>query len=192
MSAPKLAVLAIAVLLKVDLCTVSGGDLVVVRPREIDEVLINPGMGFMTFQRFNGDRLNNGVQWTEGFHIDYQLSTGTLTNRDHPLTSIAYFRVYWRFVEPEAEAYRWDLLDRALAAARDHKQTLMLRIAPYGTGPETDVPSWYRALVAGDERETHLPLEKWRVHPENPLYFKHFGGLIRALGARYDGHPDLE
>ena len=116
----------------------------------------------------------------------------SLTNRDHPLTSIAYFRVYWRFVEPEAEAYRWDLLDRALAAARDHKQTLMLRIAPYGTGPETDVPSWYRALVAGDERETHLPLEKWRVHPENPLYFKHFGGLIRALGARYDGHPDLE
>ena len=28
---------------------------VTVRPQEIDDVLINPGIGFMTFQRFNGD-----------------------------------------------------------------------------------------------------------------------------------------
>ena len=159
MSALKLAVLAMAVLLKVDLCTVCAADLVVVRPREIDEVLVNPGMGFMTFQRFNGDRLNNGVEWTEGFPIDYQLSTGTLTNQDHPLTSIAYFRVYWRFVEPEAGVYRWDLLDRALAAARDYQQTLMLRIAPSGTGPETDVPAWYRALVAAMSVKRTCP---WR------------------------------
>ena len=29
-----------------------------VRPKEIDDVLTNPGIGFMTFQRFNGDELN--------------------------------------------------------------------------------------------------------------------------------------
>jgi len=34
--------------------------------------LTNPGMGFMTFQRFNGDNLNKGDGWTEGFPIDYQ------------------------------------------------------------------------------------------------------------------------
>ena len=33
-----------------------------VRPVEIDDVLINPGIGFMTFQRFNGDALNEGKQ----------------------------------------------------------------------------------------------------------------------------------
>jgi hypothetical protein len=108
------------------------------------------------------------------------------------MTSIAYFRVYWKFVEPEAGAYRWELLDKALAAARQRGQSLMLRIAPYGTGADTDAPGWYRALVAGQEMEKKLPIEKWRVHPENPLYLRHFGGLIRALGARYDGHPDLE
>ena len=32
----------------------------VIRPIEIDDVLTNPGMGFMTFQRFNGDSLNEG------------------------------------------------------------------------------------------------------------------------------------
>ena len=29
----------------------------VVRPKEIDDVLNNPGIGFTTFQRFNGDTL---------------------------------------------------------------------------------------------------------------------------------------
>ena len=71
----------------------------VVRPREIDEVLTNPGSGFMTFQRFNGDSLNQGLKWTEGFPIDYQEFKGTLENKNHPATSIAYFRIYWKFVE---------------------------------------------------------------------------------------------
>jgi len=167
-------------------------DMVTVRPQEIDDVLVNPGIGFTTFQRFNGDRLNQGLKWTEGFPIEYQEFTGSLTNQDHPLTTIAYFRLYWKFVEPEPGAYRWDLLDQALSTARSRGQTLMLRIAPYGTGKDNDVPAWYRALVVGQAIEKDLPEPKWRVHPENPLYVRHFGGLIRALGARYNGHPDLE
>jgi hypothetical protein len=167
-------------------------DLVTVRPKESDDVLVNPGMGFTTFQRFNGDRLNEGLQWTEGFPIEYQPFTGSLTNRDHPLTSLAYFRVYWKFMEPAAGAYRWDLLDQALATAQARGQTLMLRIAPYGTDTNNDVPAWYRALIAGQAMEKNLPVEKWRVNPENPLYLQRFGGLIRNLGARYDGNPHLE
>ena len=68
-------------------------DPVIVRPKEIDDVLTNPGMGFMTFQRFNGDELNQGLKWTEGFPIVYQPFKGSLGNKDHPDTSIAYFRV---------------------------------------------------------------------------------------------------
>ncbi|MGO8674990.1 MAG: DUF4832 domain-containing protein [Limisphaerales bacterium] len=168
------------------------GEVVTVRPKEIYEVLVNPGVGFTTFQRFNGDALNDGLGWTEGFPIEYQPFSGSLTNRDHPMSSIAYFRVYWKFVEPEPGVYRWELFDKALAVAHERGQSLMLRIAPYGTGADTDVPGWYRALVTGRELEQKVPIEKWRVHPENPLYARHFGGLIRALGARYDGHPDLE
>jgi len=185
-SLPPLLVLA------ANLVSAWASDLIVVRPKESQEVLVNPGMGFTTFQRFNGDSLNDGLKWTEGFPIEYQPFTGSLTNQNHPLTSIAYFRVYWRFVEPKPGEYQWALFDRALATARARGQTLMLRIAPYGTGTDNDVPDWYRALVAGQDLEKNLPVEKWRVHPENPLYLRHFGGLIRSLGARYDGHPDLE
>jgi len=164
--------------------------IVTVRPAEIDDVLVNPGIGFMTFQRFNGDELNAGLRWTEGFPIEYQEFKGSLENKNHPATSIAYFRVYWKFVEPEAGKYNWAMIDTALRTARGRGQTLMLRIAPYGTTKDNDVPDWYRQTM-GDETGKKL-IAKWRTDPEDPRYARHFGDMVRAMGARYDGHPDLE
>lgn len=165
---------------------------VIVRPKEIDDVLTNPGIGFMTFQRFNGDALNEGVRWTEGFPIAYQEFKGSLKNKDHPDTSIAYFRIYWRYIEPERGKYAWDQFDNAIKTAHARGQTLMIRIAPYGSSgtQKDDVPDWYRQMV-GDETGK-LPVQKWRTDPEDPRYAKAFGDMIRAFGKRYDGHPDLE
>jgi hypothetical protein len=77
---------------------------VIFRPKEIDDVLTNPGIGFMTFQRFNGDTLNQAKGWTEGKPIVYQDFDGDLTNEGYPDTTIAYFRIYWKFIEPEQRA----------------------------------------------------------------------------------------
>jgi hypothetical protein len=162
---------------------------VIVRPKEIDDVLNNPGIGFSTFQRFNGDALNAGTGWTEGHPIEYQEFDGDLTNPDYPATTTAYFRVYWRYVEPEPERYNWPMLDKALKTAAERGQTLCLRIATYAEGENEDVPDWYRKLVGPEPK---LASDKWRTDPENPNYVRYFGGMIRALGERYDGHPDLE
>ena len=162
---------------------------VIVRPKEINDILTNPGIGFMTFQRFNGDTLNEAKGWTEGKPIVYQDFDGNLENKGYPMTTIAYFRIYWKFIEPQKGKYRWDLIDKALETARQREQSLMLRIAPYGTGTQNDVPDWYREMV-GEKKE--LPERKWQVDPEHPWYVKHFAGMIRKLGKRYDGHPDLE
>ena len=176
------------------LTTVSGvqalaQETVIVRPTEIDDVLTNPGIGFMTFQRFNGDDLNAAKRWTEGKPIVYQEFDGNLENKDHPMTTIAYFRIYWKFIEPQMGKYRWDMIDKALETARQRNQTLMLRIAPYGTGTENDVPKWYREMVG--EKKDWIE-KKWQVDPEHSRYVKHFAGMIRLLGRRYDGHSDLE
>ncbi len=162
---------------------------VTVRPIVIDEVLLNPGIGFTTFQRFNGDDLNEGSRWTEGFPIEYQDFDGDLTNKDYPQTTIAYFRVNWRFVEQEKEKYNWGMIDKALDTAAQRGQTLMLRISPYEGDDAKDVPAWYREMV-GDAK--NLKSDKWRVDPEDPRFLQYFGGMIQALGNRYDGHPDLE
>lgn len=163
---------------------------VFVRPVEINDVLINPGMGFTTFQRFNGDTLNAGMGWTEGLPIVYQEFDGDLTNRDYPQTSIAYFRVNWRFLETGPGVYNWQMIDRALETAASRGQTLMLRISPYEAGEEKDVPDWYRKMVGPDTLAGSG--KHWRVDPEDPRYVQYFGGMIKAMGERYDGHPDLE
>ena len=160
---------------------------------EINDVLTNPGMGFMTFQRFNGDTLNEGAGWTEGFPINYQSFDGNLTNKNHPATTIAYWRIYWKFLEPEMGKYHWEMIDKALEVARSRGQSLLLRVAPYGTGDKTDVPDWYRKIVGPNRNwKYNNPVNAWVVDPEDPRYNEHFGGMIRALADRYDGHPDLE
>src|SRR6185437_15109704 len=96
---------------------------IVVKPKPFDGILVNPDIGFTTFQRFNGDNLNAGTIWTEGFPIKPQPTDGKLRNKDYPMTSIAYFRVYWRFVEPEEGVYNWGMLDKALQTAHARHQT---------------------------------------------------------------------
>lgn len=184
-------------------CSVSALPLVaqqmtVVKPLESDAVLNNPGIGFTTFQRFNGDALNAGTAWTEGFPIEYQKSLNPSPELGNPSSSIAYLRLYWRFIEPSRGDYQWNLIDKALETARQHGQTLMLRIAPYGTKEKEDVPAWYRQqtgeALAKDRPKADwaATTAKWMVNPENPAYSRDFGGLIRKLGERYDGNPNLE
>jgi len=54
----------------------------------------------MTFQRFNGDALNDGLKWTEGFPIAYQDFKGSLKNRISPIRRWP-IPGYWRYLEPE-------------------------------------------------------------------------------------------
>jgi len=149
-------------------------NLTVIKPVEINDVLVNPGMGFMTFQRTDGDKEEIAV-------------------KDFPVMTITYWRKYWRLIEPEMDQYRWDLIDKALEEARAKGQTLLIRICPYGTRDEEDVPGWYRELVGPNRKwKYQSDVNGWMVDAEDPRYAEHFGGLIRDLGARYDGHPDLE
>ena len=86
-------------------------------------------------------------------------------------------------MEPAPGQYAWAMIDRALATAASRGQALVLRVSPY-EGDEMDVPDCARRVGA----ERSLANSKWRTDPENPLYVESFGGLVRSLGRRYDGH----
>ena len=165
-----------------------------IRPKRIDDVLTNPGMGFTTFQRFNhSDDLDKAI---EGLPVHYKWPYQSRTADDHPVSAIAYMRFYWKFLEPERGRYRWDIIDKALDGARKHSQEVMFRVAPYGTGDDDDVPGWYREMV-GPERRNNGDKWKydgpyWMVDANDPRYAECFGGFVRELGKRYDNHPDLD
>jgi hypothetical protein len=162
---------------------------VVVRPIEIQDVLVNPGMGIQTFQRYNGDAINAGTRWSEVG------PTGRLKSPaakpDFPDTSIAYFRWFWSQIETEQGKYRWDILDLALEECRKHGQQLDFRLMPYDESHP--LPEWYRNSGA---RRANKPGDKdgniWSPDSDDPLYAKYWGALVAAAGARYDGHPYLD
>src|SRR5437763_14700816 len=110
-------------------CARAQSETVVVRPVESDEVLVNPGMGITTFQRFTGQAFNSGLTWSEEGPTA-KLADAT-ESPDFPATSIAYCRWFWETIEPEPGHYRWEIIDTALAEARRHQQTLAIRLMPY-------------------------------------------------------------
>ncbi len=162
---------------------------VVVRPVESDELLVNPGMGITTFQRFNGQELNAGLTWSEEGPTA-KLSDAT-RKPEFPNTSIAYCRWFWSTIEPEQGRVRWEIIDTALRQAREHDQTLAIRLMPYDQ--KHPLPEWYRNSGA---RRANKDSDKdgavWQPDFADPLYLKFWGRLIASAGSHYDGHPDLE
>ncbi len=162
---------------------------VIVRPIETHDVLVNPGMGITTFQRFNGQPLNPGLKWSEE-GPPTKLDAAP-TPPDFPDTSISYCRWFWSAIQPEHGKYRWDIIDLALEEAREHRQTLAIRLMPYDQ--KHPLPDWYRNSGA---RRTNKPTDKdgeiWQPDFSDPLYLKYWGELVAEAGRRYDGHPYLD
>jgi hypothetical protein len=161
----------------------------VVRPVEIQDVLVNPGMGITTFQRFNGQALNSPLKWSESGPITKLPQAAT--KPDFPDTSISYCRWYWNVIEPEPGKFRWDIVDLALQEARKHGQTLAIRLMPYSD--KDPLPAWYRNSGA---RRANRPSDKdgniWQPDFSDPLYLKDWGELVAEAGKRYDGNPTLD
>lgn len=161
------------------------GQNLIIKPKEIDDVLINPGVGFTTFHHFNGDHLTGGDAWAPE-SIDSMLqSNGDLEYFEYPPTSIAYFRWYWDEMEPEQGNYNWELIDETIERARQNGQTLAFRVMPQNGTPKA--PKWYREIAPGFEYG-----ESWMPDYEDPLFKKHYGNMIKALAERYDGHPIVD
>ena len=153
---------------------------VVVRPAEIDSVLVNPGMGFNVSQHISRHPDSDGT---------YPITEPDLGPDEYPECTLAYIRFDWCFFEEERGKYSWYIIDRALALAKERGQRLMLRVVPYGSRPDADIPSWLRAEI-GPSGE--LPHSFWRVDHEDPRYIRALTQMVSAVGQRYDGHPDLE
>jgi hypothetical protein len=161
-----------------------------IRPEYTDAVLNNPHKGTSTFQRFEGDPLYPTTSWDDSKGpTEFSELKPPLVNKNYPPTRISYCRWLWSVLEPEEGKIRFDIIDNALAAAKKRGQTLSMRTQPF---IDEKVPAWYWKTGAKYDEE-HFKKTGQKIPDHNdPLYIKHWGNHIRALGKRYDGHPDLE
>jgi hypothetical protein len=137
---------------------------VVREPQETDELFANPGMGWQTFHTFaDEDRHLQGLP-----------------------SASAYFRFYWREIEPADGQIDFARLDGLLAHARKAGQKLAFRNMCTGSSQYTDVPQWLKDEgckgVEFRYRENDEP--RWVPVWEDPLFLKRHLRLIRALGRR--------
>ncbi|HLK20780.1 MAG TPA: DUF4832 domain-containing protein [Bryobacteraceae bacterium] len=158
----------------------------VVHPRLIDNILVNPGMGIQTFQRYNGDALNEGVKWSEEGPIETPVAPQNPV--DFPKSTISYCRWFWETIEPEQGKVRWEILDRALSDAAKHGQQLAIRLMPYDQ--KHALPVWYQK--SGAKRINREGEKIWEPDFSDPLYLKYWGALVKEAGRRYDGNPNLD
>jgi len=131
-----------------------------------------PGVGFQTFGRFEDEDVNLAQM---------PFKSGS-----------AYFRWMWLDLEPEEGVYNWELIDTHLKRARENNQTLEFRVMLEWPGAyDVGIPQWLvnkgvsMRLTNCEDEDYYSP------DLEDPVIKDHHTKLIKALGARYDGHPDL-
>ena len=142
----------------------STGTVVTVHPREIDDVLDNPGMGF----------------------ADFHFGFGHPPKADeYPHTTVAYFRWPWAELEPAEGQYNFALVDGIIAQAKAKGETLAIRIvSEYKTG----TPQWLLDKGVGSVKESD------GIFPDynNPIFLDYHERLIRAFGDRYGRSLDID
>ncbi len=163
------------------------------RPREMTVPLLsNPGKGCATFQRFNGDPLNEGTGWSEEGPLTFPLPRTDVAAGYLPST-VSYCRWFWDVLEPAPGRLDFSMIEGALAMARARGQSVQVRLMPFGAHGQPQLPGWYRARYRATPSREHGP-EKAFLEPDydSPEYFDRWGRVIAAFARRFDGHPDLE
>jgi hypothetical protein len=163
------------------------------RPREMTEPLLsNPGKGCATFQRFNGDPLNEGTGWSEEGPLVFAPAREAVAAGYLPST-VAYCRWFWNVLEPESGRLDFSMIEGALAMGRACGQSVQVRLMPFGAHGQPQLPDWYRAKYRATPSREHGPGKAF-LEPDyaSPEYFDRWGRVIAEFGRRFDGHPDLE
>jgi hypothetical protein len=131
-----------------------------------------PGVGWQTFYRTaNEDPAMSGLNFKSG---------------------CAYVRWTWGDLEPQEGQYAFAMVDDWLTRCRQANQALAFRVMLSWPGHEGTIPQWLLdkgikyTYSACPEEGAH-----YEVDIEEPIVKQYHEKLIRALGERYDGHPDL-
>jgi hypothetical protein len=141
----------------------AGAETVTATPTEIDDVLVNPGIGF----------------------ADFSVEGSPASFTEYPRGTVGYVRWTWAELEPTEGQYDFARVDRAIATARDRGETLAFRIMPCweGSSPKWLLEKGVNSVAASDGT--------FPDH-NSPIFLQYHERLVRAFGARYAGSLDID
>ncbi len=148
-------------------------EIVTITPEETDELLANPGIGWETFGRTR-DRDKNLPDWIP--------------------STVHYERWGWGVLEPRPGEIDYAFLDKVLADSHAAGQKLAFRVMCCSTSRDRPYhPDWLEKVGCKVLTVDYEGRDGYRIPDLDDVdtLARHLH-LIQRLGARYDGHPDLD
>ncbi|MCX7916956.1 MAG: DUF4832 domain-containing protein [bacterium] len=168
-----------------------------VRPIESKKFILNPHKGFATFQNFNGDPLFGEGNERDNIPMDAAGPLKFDMCKKEPEfvdgyipTTIAYCRWFWNVFEPEEGNFNWDMVKNSLKVAEIRGQSLQVRLMPFGSKNQPQLPEWY--IKKAPTRKSSTPYRVIEPDYDEPTYFKYWSRVIENFAERFANHPNLE
>jgi hypothetical protein len=151
----------------------ASAEIVTVVPEETEELLANPGIGWETFGRTR-DKDKSLPNWIP--------------------STVHYVRWGWGVLEPRPDEIDYAFLDKVLAESRAAGQKLAFRVMCCSTSRrEPYQPDWLEKVGGKVLTVDYEGQNGFRIPDlDDPDVLARHLNLINRLGARYDGHPDLD
>lgn len=124
-----------------------------------------------------------------------------------PKVGSIYIRMLWQHFEPEEGEYAWDKLDRVLECANEANKSVDLRLKLTYPGHKEcseseliddpgciaydTLPAWLLEQVNTHTTDVFADAEYEMPDWNDSVFIEKHEALIKALGERYNGHPDL-
>lgn len=158
---------------------------------------LNPNIGIMSFQHFNGEKLYSDIvvhpknnycetENVECYPVPDDVPENGREEGYHPDSSVVYIRVLWKEFEPERGVYNYKFIEDILEKAKAHNQLLLFRLMAHSTRARDDVPEWLKEMMPCPERPDG---KRVKDSPTDPRFLQLFGEAIRKLGERFDDDP---
>ncbi len=156
-----------------EICIFEKGNVTESRTMDTDEVLINPGKGYVFL----------GYLDTEEYREDFK-----------DMISVGYNRFGWNKIEPEEGVYDWSNIDSYIDYYRKRGRQFAFGVMcanTYGSS-EYITPQWvFEAGARGKEIVTESEVTQMIPDWTDPVFLEKLNGFIQALADRYDGNPDI-
>ena len=163
---------------------VVGSALVMVRPDDTGEAMVNPGMGW-TLHFYSNLIENYGSKLEPSDTLD-----------DWPGVSVIYLRVPWSFLEPKEGQYNWSLFDTPTQRWIAKGKQIAIRVSCSESWLRYATPKWVQDAGAkgidfefGKGPRPGGPL--WDPDYLDSVFLQKLENFFAAMARRYDGNPNV-